>query len=369
MNGFSRFLALIALLTAVAATKASAELRYETGDGGYMLLYGQFDPAHLSFDDGVSTTSETADNTNSNSRVGFWYRQITDSGEFSINLETSLGLRQSGLVSQNRTPDSIDWQRTNIRKVEAIWKGNRYGTIYLGQGSMSSDGASGYDLSGTTLVLYNSIPDTAGAFQFRTTAGALSNKTITQAFGSFDGGRKTRMRYDTPSFGGVRLSASYGEEVLNKNVNETVADVGLMYSEQIGSVTIVGGLAYSRNEFEAEAPRHDTVGSFSLLHYTGLNVTVAAGNRDETGRYIYGKLGYQVELFPLGKTAMAIDYYSGDDKISKGSDTTSVGISIVQSFDRANIDVYLGYREYSLTETGASYLDASSIMFGTRWKF
>ena len=108
MNVFSRFLTLIALLTAVAATKASAELRYETGDGGYMLLYGQFDPAHLSFDDGVSTTSEIADNTNSNSRVGFWYRQITDSGEFSINLETSLGLRQSGLVSQNRTPDSID---------------------------------------------------------------------------------------------------------------------------------------------------------------------------------------------------------------------------------------------------------------------
>jgi len=49
MNVSSRFLALIALLTAVAATKASAELRYETGDGGYMLLYGQFDPAHLSF--------------------------------------------------------------------------------------------------------------------------------------------------------------------------------------------------------------------------------------------------------------------------------------------------------------------------------
>jgi len=297
----------------------------------------------------VSTTSEIVDNANSNSRVGFWYRQITDSGEFSINLETSLGLRQSGLVSQNRTPDNIDWQRTNIRKVEAIWKDDHYGTIYLGQGSMSSDGASGYDLSGTTLVLYNSIPDTAGAFQFRTTAGALSDETITQAFGSFDGRRKTRLRYDTPSFGGVRLSASYGEEVLNKNVNETVADVGLMYSEQIGSVTMVGGLAYSRNEFEAKAPRHDTVGSFSLLHDTGLNVTVAAGNRDETGHYIYGKLGYQVEWLPLGRTAMAIDYYSGADKTSKGSESASVGISIVQSFDRAKIDVYLGYREYSLT--------------------
>ncbi len=369
MNVFSKLLALTAFLAAVAAAKASAELRYETGEGGYMLAYGQFDPAYLSVDDGVSTTNEIVDNTNSNSRAGFWYRQITDSGEFSINLETSLGLRQSGLVSQNKTPDSIDWQRTNIRKVEAIWKDNRYGTIYLGQGSMSSDGASGYDLSGTTLVLYNSIPDTAGAFQFRTTTGALSNKTITQAFGSFDGGRKTRLRYDTPSFGGVRLSVSYGEEVLNKNVSETVADVGLMYAEQVGSVSIVGGLAYSRNEFGDGVLRHSAVGSFSLLHDAGFNMTVAAGSRDEAGHYIYGKLGYQVKWLPLGKTAMAIDYYSGDGKTSKGSESTSIGIGIVQSFDKAHIQAYLGYRKYSLTEIGTSYLDASSILFGGRWRF
>ncbi|MBE9476492.1 MAG: porin, partial [Proteobacteria bacterium] len=215
MNTFSKLLTVATLLAAVAATKASAELRHETGNGGYMLAYGQFDPAYLSVNDGASTTGKIVDNANSNSRVGFWYRQTTANGEFSINLETALGLRSSGSVSQNGAPNSINWQRTNIRKVEAIWKDNHYGTIYLGQGSMTSDGASGYDLSGTTLVLYNAIPDTAGKFRFRTTTGVLSSKTIGQAFGSFDGGRKARLRYDTPTFGGVRLSASYGEELLN----------------------------------------------------------------------------------------------------------------------------------------------------------
>lgn len=369
MSTTSRFLALTTLVAASAATQASAEFRYDTGNGGSILVYGQFDPAYLSFDDGVSTASEIVDNTNSNSRVGLWYRNPTDTGEFAINLETSFGLRPSALVTQGRTPDGIDWRRTNIRKVEAIWKNDRYGTFYLGQGSMSSDGASSKDLSGTSLVLYNSIPDTAGAFRFRTTAGALSTKTIAQAFGSFDGGRKVRVRYDTPSYGGVRLSVSYGEEVLAKNVDQNVADIGLLYSGQVGSVTMVGGLAYSRVEFGTGVKRHDTVGSFSLLHDTGFNVTVAAGNRQETGTYVYGKLGCKASWFSVGSTALAVDYYSGRDKTSVGSESDSVGIGVVQSFDKARIEAYLGYREYSLTETAATYRDASSVMFGARWKF
>lgn len=369
MSATSRKLMLATILGMTSATQVAAEFRYETSNGGSTMVYGQFDPAYLSFDDGVSTTSEIVDNTNSNSRIGFWYRKPTDTGEFSINLETSFGLRPSALVNQNNTPDEVNWRRTNIRKVEAIWSNDRFGTIYLGQGSMSSDGASSKDLSGTSLVLYNSIPDTAGAFLFRTTAGALSTKTIAQAFGSFDGGRKARVRYDTPSFGGVRLSVSYGEEVLAENVDQKVADVGLLYSGQVGRVTMVGGLAYSRNEFGTGVTRHDTVGSFSLLHDTGFNVTVAAGNRKETGTYAYGKLGYKANWLSVGATALAIDYYSGQDKTSVGSESNSFGIGVVQSFDKAKLEAYLGYREYNLTETSATYRDASSVMFGARWKF
>lgn len=369
MRLFIKISTLSASLVTAMATQALAEFRYETGDGGSILVYGQFDPAYLSFDDGVSRKSQIVDNTNSNSRIGLWYRKPTDTGEFSINLETSFGLRPSFLVNQINTPDGLNWRRTNIRKVEAIWDDARFGTIYLGQGSMSSDGASSKDLSGTTLVLYNSIPDTAGAFLFRTGAGALSTKTIAQAFGSFDGGRKARLRYDTPSYRGVRLSVSYGEEVLSKNVDQKVADVGLLYSGQVGSVTVVGGLAYSRSEFAIGVTRHDTVGSFSLMHDTGFNVTIAAGDRNEAGSYAYGKLGYKVDWLSVGSTALAIDYYSGQDKTSAGSESDSFGIGVVQSFDKANVEAYLGYREYSLTETAATYRDASSVLFGARWKF
>lgn len=369
MGTASKTLALVAFFPIAIATQAAAEFRYETSNGGHMLVYGQFSPSFLSFDDDVSTASEFVDNTNSNSRVGFWYVQPTDTGEFSVNLETAFGFRQSALVNQINTPDGFEWRRANIRKVEAIWKSDSFGTFYVGQGSMSSDGASQKDLSGTSLVLYNSIPDTAGAFLFRTSAGALSTKTIAQAFGSFDGSRKGRLRYDTPSFSGLSLSISYGEEVVVENVDQKVADIGLLYSNQVGSFTMSGALAYSRIEFGTGLTRHDTIGSFSLLHDTGFNVTVAAGNRKETGSYGYGKLGYKANWFSIGTTAVAIDYYSGQDVTSVGSKSNSVGVGVVQSFDNANIDAYLGYREYSLTETAASYRDASSVLFGARWKF
>ena len=364
-----RIFVLATVLGVACASQAVAEFKYETRNGGTTLIYGQFDPGHLSFDDGVSTTSEIVDNTNANSRVGFWYRKPTDTGAFSINLETAFGLRPSAALSQTNTPDAINWQHTDIRKIEAIWADDRFGSFYLGQGSMSSDGASNRDLSGTTLVLYNSISDTAGAFAFRTTAGSLSTKTIRQAFGTYDASRKARVRYDTPSYGGVRLSASYGTEVLDKNADIKVADFRALYSGEVGSVTMVGAVAYSRTEFGSGATRHDTIGSFSLLHDTGFNVTVAAGHRNEAGSYAYGKLGYKANWLSVGSTALAIDYYSGQDTASVGSNSDSFGIGVVQSFDTAKVDAYLGYREYSLTETAATYRDASSVLFGARWSF
>ena len=170
--------AVLSSLILMVPSIALAEFRYDTNNGGEVLFYGQFDPAYLSFDDGVSTTSDLVDNTNSNSRVGLWYRTDLDNGRFAINVETALGLRPSALLSQNNTPDAVNWERTSIRKVEAIWNLDNIGKFSVGQGSMSTDGVANYDVSGTTLVLYNSIPDTAAAFRFRTTGGALSTKTV-----------------------------------------------------------------------------------------------------------------------------------------------------------------------------------------------
>ena len=351
------------------AQMAIAEMRYENGSGGSTLLYGQFNPAYLQFDDGVSTTGAVVDNVHSNSRVGLLLTQPFGSNTLTFNIETALGLRPSSQLSQNHTPKGINWSRSFIRKVDFSWRTQNAGTFSFGQGSMATDGAAEVDMSGTTLVNYVSVPDTAAAFRFRTSAGALSTKTIAGSFSDFDGGRRLRVRYDTPTFNGFTVSASYGEEVVSKNADFTATSIALRYNGEFGDVKVKGAIGYSEAKLAAGVRRNDTIGSLSLLHSSGFNVTVAAGDRKQSGNYYYGKLGYQHDWFSVGKTALSIDYYRGNDRSSVGAKSTSYSVGIVQSFDDARIEAYLGLTKYELTETSASYLDASSVLFGMRWKY
>ncbi|MEP3333772.1 porin [Sedimentitalea sp.] len=352
------------------ANTAAAEMKYENGNGGSVLLYGQLDPAYLSFDDGVETTSDFVDNSASNSRVGLWLRQDYGANVLSFNFETALGFRQSGGLSQIFTPKAVNWQRTSIRKVDLSFKTDRFGTFYAGQGSMSTDGVAEVDLSGTTLATYVSIPDTAGAFEFRDSAGALSGRFIVGSFSDFDGGRRGRVRYDTPSFANFTLSVSWGEEILVEDSDLESTAISLRYKNTVGDYKIEGALGYAEIRPAKLVDKfHDTIGSISVLHTSGVSVTLASGDRSNEGNYTYGKLGYQGDWLSIGETAVSIDYYRGRERSAEGSSATSVGFGAVQSFDNVNVQAYFGYRTYELSEPVESYQDASSVIFGARWKF
>ena len=358
-----------AAIAAGLAAPAAAETKYENASGGSVSLYGQFDPAYQFFDDGVSTHSNLVDNTNSNSRVGLWLRRPMAGGEFSFNFETALGLRASTGVSQTGKPKWIDWQRTSIRKIDLSWANDRWGRISFGQGSTASDGAAHADLSGTSVALYNNIADTAGAFRFRTAGGALSGRTVASAFASFDGGRLGRLRYDSPAFDGFSIAASYGEEILRTGSDKRVADVALRYAGEAGGFRLRGVVAYADTDPGTGAKYHDMVGSFSALHDSGFNVTLAAGSRNTSGNYVYAKLGYRGDWVAAGRTSLAIDYYDGADMTVAGAQSRSWGVAAVQKFDRADVEAYLAYRSYELGEPGASYRDAASILAGARFRF
>jgi hypothetical protein len=66
---------------------------------------------------------------------------------------------------------------------------------------------------------------------------------------------------------------------------------------------------------------------------------------------------------------MAIDFYNGSDFVTNGSSSRSIGLGIVQKFDAANLETYLVVRSYEYTDPTTNYLDASSALFGSRWKF
>ncbi|MEP1929895.1 MAG: hypothetical protein ABJJ37_01285, partial [Roseibium sp.] len=262
----------------------------------------------------------------------------------------------------------LNWQRTDIRKVDFSFKTANYGTFSAGQGNMATDGAAETDLSGTTLVNYSSVPDTAGSFEFRTSAGALSGITIGDNFSNFDGSRRGRVRYDSPTFSGFRVSAAWGKEILAENNDDEFMDVALRYANEFGKIKLAGAVGISRRDSNG-TDRDDTIGSISMLHDTGFNATLALGDREGAGDYRYGKVGYIGNWLSAGTTALSVDYYDGSDTISSGSSSESFGFGVVQRIDSVRLEVYLGYRTYELSETTQSYQDASSVLFGTRLKF
>lgn len=370
MTDFPRNAALAVLLAAGAATPALAGPTYENASGGSFTFYGQFTPTYQSFDDGVNSSNELVDNVHSNSRVGFYLRQPIGQSKFQFQFETALGFKASSSVSQTSTPKTFKWDRTRLRHVDFSLAGN-YGKISLGQGSMASDGIGTRDLSGTTLALSQSSPvDGAGSYQLTTTGGALSGIKIKDAFANFDGGRKGRVRYDSPSFNGLVVSGSYGTEILKSNVDDEYYDLTLRYDRELGDYGVTGALGVAWTNKTVGTDTRDTVASLSIQHASGLNGTVTFGDRDTTGNYAYAKIGYKAKLLSVGSTAVALDYYSGNDLVSNGSDSESWGVGVVQKFDDYNVEAYASYRDFSFSDTsGTAYNDANLVLVGARWKF
>ena len=358
----------IAALLALSAAPAAAELKYTNTTGGTVKLYGQFNPAYLSFDDGVASYGDLVDNEVSNSRAGLTVTQEFGSSVLTFDFLTGLGFGQSSDYSQRGDPEFLDWRRTFVRKLELSLKTETAGKFSFGQGSMATDGVAQSDLSGTKVAMYNGLDTVAGKYQFRTAAGALSGIDIDDTFTSFDSSRRGRIRYDSPSLNNFTFSAAYGKDILSTNNNDTYVDAAVRYKNEIGDTKIVGSLGFARRT-RGDTDRDDTFGSVSALHSSGANITLAAGSRKNDGQYGLIKVGYIGDWLPMGKTALAVDYYNGGDFVTDGSSSKSIGIGVVQKIDAANMEAYLVVRNYEYTDTTTGYQDASSVLFGSRWKF
>ncbi|MFG6561994.1 porin [Phaeobacter sp. 22II1-1F12B] len=358
----------VAALLALSTTTAVAELKYSNDTGGSVKLYGQFNPAYLSFDDGVASYGDLVDNEVSNSRVGIEVKQEFGSSVLIFDFLTGMGFGQSSNYSQTGDPDFFNWDRTFVRELQLSLKTENAGTFTFGQGSMTTDGVAQSDLSGTKVAMYNGLDTVAGNYEFRTAAGALSGVEIDDTFTSFDSSRRGRIRYDSPSLNNFTFSAAYGTNILTPNNDDIFADAAVRYKNEIAGTKIIGSLGFSRRTRNG-VDRDDTFGSISGLHPSGFNLTLAAGSRKDSGSYSFAKVGYIADWLSVGKTSMAVDFYNGSDFVTDGSSSKSVGFGVVQKFDAANLETYLVVRSYEYADSTNSYLDASSVLFGSRWKF
>lgn len=331
-------------------------------------VYGQLNFGIFSTDDGFSSETYFTDNDNSNSRIGFnWINSFGDGRSLRFNFETGLGLNGSSSVSIDDTSPDVDLNRPELRKFEFIYKTPDIGTISLGQGGTASEGVAEADFSGTSVIAYSGISDLAGGIEYRGAGGAGTGIVIGDTFSSFDGARRLRLRYDTPSWNGLVFSASGGEEVLADSDDTEYYDIGARYSGDYGDLRADARLSYAWVSEGEEL----LVGSAAVLHTpTGLSFAVSAGAQQEgNDDYLYGKLGWQQDWFAIGTTALSIDLYEGSDYEFDGSDSSSAGLAAVQKIDEYNMEIYAVWRRHEFDAPGISVADVDVFAIGARWQF
>ncbi len=351
---------------------------WEANQDGWPYLYGQINKGFLVHSDGDDTNVyPLVDNSNSSTRAGIkyeekWWSNTTVFG----NVEGEWNPYATGTVNQLNKSD-VEWDDHALRKFEVRVDVEELGRLWVGQGSMASDGTAEKDLSGTGVIAYSSVGDSAGGqlFSFGGAQG-LSNVKIGDAFANFDGlSRRMRVRYDTPAFGGARLSTSAGYDALGGE-EDIGWDIAATFdrNEPDESLAFSAGISFLR---PARRDSYGYGGSASVLHKpSGISLTIAEGISDEQGSsrdpaFLYGKLGYMPDLTELGPTAFSIDVYVGNDFRTNSSESLSFGLAGVQTikYQDTSFDLYGLVRHYSFDETGTSYENGLSFLTGARWSF
>jgi len=345
-------------------------LTFTSPSGGVTVFYGQFNLAYQNFDDGQQTTSKVVDNGNWNSRLGFTFTQPFGENTFRARFESGLTLRNSSLVSQTDTPDWNDTRRTLLRWFEVALD-SKVGTVSLGQGATAANGSTGLDDSFTFIAGATDSTDGFASFRFRDDAGALTPVSIGQVNSALDALRRFRVRYDTPVFSGVMLSASYGQNVLVDADKNDYYDAAIRWTGNLGDIAVRSALGYQWIDPPGGDTTERLAGSVSLLHKpTGLNFALSAGDEKDGPSYYWMRAGWRTNFVTAGTTSLSIDYYDGSDFLSKGAKTENYGVYAVQDIDAWSLNLYVGWRKFKYSDKlGNSYQDADGLLAGVRWYF
>ena len=126
--------------------------------------------------------------------------------------------------------------------------------------------------------------------------------------------------------------------------------------------------------------RYDLAGSASVIHKdTGLNLTGGMGYRDAEDSnpvFFYVKPGWRASFFDFGRTSFSVDYqrtlnFAGNSNpANPANEGNSIGAVVAQNLVGYGIDIYGGFRWYSLEQhNGANFDDIYVYTVGTRIKF
>ncbi len=278
------------------------------------------------------------------------------------------------------------------RRIEAVFKHDNFGTLFVGKGHTSSDGVSEVDFSGTSAISNASeAPINLGGFRFynKTLRTSVNQRIAVDAFRNMDGlQRGNRIRYDSPSFKGVIIGLTH--------TNGDQSDQSIKYAGRFGKTKVGAAIAHTYQPFNTvtvnNAPQsrchHTYHGSFAIYN-NGFSFGAAAGiekyrlkvavkqQKRKQATFWFMKAGYQTKLINCGKTAFAVDwgYFKANTlletniNLANHERAKSYALTIVQNFDSAGAEIYFSARNYHLEQPFSSYKDAFVVVVGTRVKF
>lgn len=366
---------LLAGVIGTVSGAAAAKPVWPDYDGDGLEGYGQINQAYLQYDDGTESRGFlTVDNATEDNgsflgvlKGGAFANGVLWTGRFEI----SIAVRPSNEVSlQAPAGPSYQLDAEDIRYADTRFVTESKGTIYFGQGDMSAN-LDAPDYSGTAVIQGPNVSQIAGDMLLRYLGGALSDRTLSDAIGTFDSGRRFRLRYDSPEFfNGFAVSTSIGREVLVSDDDSTYFDLSGSYthSNAIWDYSVVADVTgIGDNEYAGKL-------AFGYLHKpTGLNLTFTGTHSTTDQHYYYFKAGVIRDVFDFGATAIAVDWYNNGNWAAPGAEAETYGLSIVQNIDRANTVVYAAIRSFdnytNLDIPDENFEKGQAIMAGLRWNF
>ncbi len=310
---------------------------------------GQVNRAVLYGDNGTDGEFFYMDNGNSNTRFRFVAKgRLNDDVTAGATIEIAFSSNSNGAIRFNANGGTA---AAATERLADVWlNSSSMGKLSLGQGNTASNGTSEVDLSGTGLAQYSIGGGGQEGLAFQ--AGGRIGQNFTNLDG---GGRQDRIRYDTPTFAGFRVSVSASQGGRN--------DVALRYANQFAGARIAAAIGYQNASAVGTGLVNDESdrisGSISILLDNGFNLTFAAANADrklagaDDRRFVYGKVGFRTNSVSMyGKTSFSIDYYQGEDINTGTSGTsTSYGFGVSQNLDPIGAQVYLSVRNHELDGT------------------
>jgi hypothetical protein len=251
------------------------------------------------------------------------------------------------------------------QRLQSFWflKSDHLGKVSVGLQSQASDNTAILVDGSGSLVPANWVAFEYRAFFLRRNDGSLSpfqwGVSNTKCFGGgaigdCNGATQHVVRYDSPTFGGFSVSASWGED--------DMWDVAARYAGEFNGFKFAAAAAYNEisslsNVVIADTFKYFQVGAYLEHVPTGIFVYGAYGHNEsellvgESETY-YVKAGLRERWSPLGHTVLYGEWErsDGDDNfalnptLGNSSEFQLWGVGVVQEIDAAAMSLWVSYR-------------------------